>query len=387
MNYKLMPVVAMIASAMSVMANDSITTHIDLQILNRPDTKRVILLDGGADVRFGQSLSSDVVDGLCSFDYTSEYPREMQIIFDDELRKGNWKLKRFYAEGDTVRGVIDGAMSDFDGCFSSSGPMHLMADSLAKEWDNASGCQLAELFRRADDLASGNNDEAIEQNALAIEAVLSVQDSLRCDYLLSSRPTLYGLMLMRRQFNYEPMMRDADAVMARLEAKFDAEYEDFASHPYYEECKLKFVTRRFTPGRPYEANYVIHALDGQEVKMSELIEGRPAIIDLWASWCGPCRIKSKLLIPIYEKYSPKGLAFIAVAREMEQTESMTAAMAKDGYPWQSYVDLDDKDGVWMKNGCDNSGGRILLIAPDGKIVAVNPSASQVELYLKEFYGE
>ena len=150
---------------------------------------------------------------------------------------------------------------------------------------------------------------------------------------------------------------------------------------------IKFTTNRFKPGKPYKGDYTVHAEDGTEANVADLIKGRPAIIDLWASWCKPCRIHSKELIPIYEKYSPLGLAYVAVARERGNTKAMKKAMEVDGYPWMSFVDLDDKDGVWKKNGCDNSGGRILLIDSEGKIVAINPSFETVEKYLQDAFRD
>lgn len=101
-----------------------------------------------------------------------------------------------------------------------------------------------------------------------------------------------------------------------------------------------------------------------------------------------CRVlvlwrNSKALIPVYQKYSPRGLAYVAVARETKDTRAMIAAVEKDGYPWQSYIDIDDADGVWDINGCSNAGGKIFLIGADGKIVYVNPTVENVEKYLEE----
>ena len=65
--------------------------------------------------------------------------------------------------------------------------------------------------------------------------------------------------------------------------------------------------------------------------------GKVALIDLWASWCGPCRTTSKQLIPIYEKYKDRGFTVIGVAREQNSDIRMREAIRKDGYPWLNLI--------------------------------------------------
>jgi len=45
---------------------------------------------------------------------------------------------------------------------------------------------------------------------------------------------------------------------------------------------------------------------------------------------------------------PLGLSYVAVAREFGDKKFMLNAVEKNGYPWQSYVDIDDIDCIWAK---------------------------------------
>ncbi len=50
---------------------------------------------------------------------------------------------------------------------------------------------------------------------------------------------------------------------------------------------------------------------GKQISLSEL-RGHPVIINLWASWCPPCREEMPALQKMYETYHAQGLEILAV---------------------------------------------------------------------------
>jgi thiol-disulfide isomerase/thioredoxin len=125
-------------------------------------------------------------------------------------------------------------------------------------------------------------------------------------------------------------------------------------------------------------------LTGKPVKLSELIAGKPAVLHLWASWCGPCRQKGKELIPVYEEFRDKGFVVIGVARERGSTTAAEAAVKLDKYPWENLVEIDDVEKIWVKYGIGNAGGSDFLIDENGIIVAVAPSIEEIREFLKKY---
>ena len=157
------------------------------------------------------------------------------------------------------------------------------------------------------------------------------------------------------------------------------------NHPYIDEINTLIAARDVIPGNKYP-DYTVTRENGTTERIKDLINGKIAVIDLWASWCGPCRRHSKELIPLYEKYKDNGFTVVAIAREDESCDKMNKAMKQDGYPWESFVDLNDKDKVWRTNNAGNGGGKIILVNSEGTIVATDIPIEEIEKYLTEAYG-
>lgn len=120
--------------------------------------------------------------------------------------------------------------------------------------------------------------------------------------------------------------------------------------------------------------------NGKSIKLSEQIQGKVALIDLWASWCGPCRRKAKSMIPVYEAYKNKGFTIVGVAREENLSDGVNAAKM-DKYSWLNLIELNDKEKIWAKYGVDNSGGSTLLVDKNGIILAIDPTDKEVTAIL------
>lgn len=60
-------------------------------------------------------------------------------------------------------------------------------------------------------------------------------------------------------------------------------------------------------------DFALTTFDGKRFKLSDYRGKKPVLINLWASWCGPCKREAPLLEKAYQKYKDQGIEFIAVA--------------------------------------------------------------------------
>lgn len=121
-------------------------------------------------------------------------------------------------------------------------------------------------------------------------------------------------------------------------------------------------------------NYVNHK--GGKTKLEDL-KGKYVYIDVWATWCGPCRAEIPFLKKIEEDYKDKNIAFVSISIDV----------AKDFEKWKNFVTDKSLGGIqlfadkdwnsdFMKSYGVTSIPRFILIDPTGTIVkgdALRPS--------------
>ena len=61
-----------------------------------------------------------------------------------------------------------------------------------------------------------------------------------------------------------------------------------------------------------------------------LFRSKTVVLDLWATWCGPCRAEIPHLVQIHNEYAGKGVEVIGLTTENPSSDaSAVAAFAKD----------------------------------------------------------
>ena len=130
-------------------------------------------------------------------------------------------------------------------------------------------------------------------------------------------------------------------------------------------------------------DFTLPDTEGRPTTLSAVIDGKIALLDLWASWCRPCRLRSRNTIPIYEKYRSRGFVVVGVAREFKNDRAWRTALEHDAYPWLNLLEMDDSTKLWEQSGLGSAAGQTYLIDRDGTILAINPMADELERLLRE----
>ena len=86
-------------------------------------------------------------------------------------------------------------------------------------------------------------------------------------------------------------------------------------------------------------DFTVYDIDGNSFKLSDF-QGKPVILNFWASWCGPCKAEMPDFEEAYTKYG-EDIHFVIVNLtdgRSETVESASGFIAEMGYTFPVYYD-------------------------------------------------
>jgi thiol-disulfide isomerase/thioredoxin len=133
-------------------------------------------------------------------------------------------------------------------------------------------------------------------------------------------------------------------------------------------------------------NFEYVNFNGAKTKLSDF-KGKYVYIDVWATWCGPCRAEIPFLQKVEEKYKDKKITFVSISIDVD----------KDFQKWKTFVKEKNLGGTqlfadknwtsdFIKSFNINSIPRFILIDPSGNVVdadAKRPSSTELIVQLDE----
>ncbi|CAN5365640.1 hypothetical protein BH09SUM1_BH09SUM1_26940 [soil metagenome] len=111
-------------------------------------------------------------------------------------------------------------------------------------------------------------------------------------------------------------------------------------------------------------DFTLKSPDGTPFTLSSEKGKNIVLLDLWASWCGPCRRSLPHLQDLVEKYRGKDVRFFAV-NQMETSEQATGYMKENNL--EKIPLLLDVDGVLVNPYGSESIPRMAIIGKDGTV--------------------
>jgi thiol-disulfide isomerase/thioredoxin len=112
----------------------------------------------------------------------------------------------------------------------------------------------------------------------------------------------------------------------------------------------------------------IQSLDKGSFSLADF-EGQVVVVNLWATWCGPCRREVPEYEQVRREYAGRGVEFIALTTEDPRTASGRVKQFARQYHFGFRLGWADREmALALMNG-RNTIPQTLVIAPDGRIVS------------------
>jgi thiol-disulfide isomerase/thioredoxin len=150
-------------------------------------------------------------------------------------------------------------------------------------------------------------------------------------------------------------------------------YHDFiatATNPVYKkELSELYSNYKNMTSNALAPDFSYQSISNSKVSLQSL-RGKYVYIDVWATWCAPCKAEIPFLTKIEEEYEGKKIHFVSLSVDRQVDKSK----------WEDYVKTHQLKGIQVMADNDfnsdfvkkfniNSIPRFILIGPDGKIIS------------------
>jgi thiol-disulfide isomerase/thioredoxin len=114
-----------------------------------------------------------------------------------------------------------------------------------------------------------------------------------------------------------------------------------ASKPAAEQA-ASFASKLSTPETPTPApDYAFYDEAGKPVKIADL-KGKVVVLNVWATWCGPCKIEMPTLAKLAKAYEGKPVVVAAVSIDSPDSAAKAKLFIAQNAPLGFYHDRDMK---------------------------------------------
>ena len=154
---------------------------------------------------------------------------------------------------------------------------------------------------------------------------------------------------------------DADAQIARLEGMGEINKEKEFIKKEISRLKARKATEVGQPFTDFEGKDAA----GNTVKLSDYVgKGNYVLVDMWASWCGPCKREIPNLAEVHNLYKDKGLTVLGIF-VWDDVKNLEPTLKAENVTWAQIIDTEKvSTTLYGVSGIPS----IMLIGPDGTIL-------------------
>lgn len=116
----------------------------------------------------------------------------------------------------------------------------------------------------------------------------------------------------------------------------------------------------------------VEQADGKKFKFASL-KGKVILVDMWATWCGPCREQTPQLAALQQKYRERGLAVVGLSLNEKTDQAEVLDFIKQaGVNYTIAYASEKMSGAFLDGTEDESGmapiPQLFVISKDGRVV-------------------
>ncbi|MGB4847255.1 MAG: TlpA disulfide reductase family protein [Saprospiraceae bacterium] len=128
--------------------------------------------------------------------------------------------------------------------------------------------------------------------------------------------------------------------------------------------------------------FALPLITGDTVMLSKLLGQRLTIVDIWASWCAPCRKENRMVLtPLWSTYKDKGLQIIGYSID-NNASSWKSAVLKDGASWSHSSHLTGDATPFLEALRISTIPANFILDGGGKIIAKNLNGDALIEFVK-----
>ncbi len=242
-----------------------------------------------------------------------------------------------------------------------------------------------------DETLKFKGDDSDQSNFIIANSLL--QEKHLTDDLFNGTEAEFSKTFMDLEVAYNSLKGDYKkldaAYFTEQDENFKAMQKSYKSY-FMEKLEMKKLFAKGTPS-PTFSNYENH--NGKTSSLSDF-KGKYVYIDLWATWCGPCKAEIPSLKALESKYHSRNIEFVSISVDDARR---SGTMEKAHNSWKTMVTEKELTGVQLFTGKGWEADfvqtykvsgipRFILIDPNGNIVdadAPRPSSQKLTELFEE----